>query len=196
MGKHEAAEAEARVAGSSTRCARVEAHAARDEIDVRADLLADVRDLVDERDLGREERIGGVLDHLGRGHVRDQLGAAERPVEAGDAVAERLAALTPYDHAVGVLEVGDRAALAQELGIRGVGDAGQPPSVERAPEARSGAGRDGRLHDEHRVGRAGGNRADDGLDTAQIGVTGCARRSVDAHEGDEGALEQLPSPTT
>jgi hypothetical protein len=63
--------------------------------------------------------------------------------------------------------------------------------VERAPKARAGAGRHGRLHDEHRVGRACGNRLEHGLDAAQIGVSRCARRRVDAHERDLGLLEEL-----
>ena len=106
----------------------------RDEVDVRADLLADVRDLVDERDLGREECVRGMLDHLGRGHVGDQLGAAEAAVERSDAPADG-GLLGADDDAVGALEVGDRAALAQELRVRRV-------ARRRAARARraSGAG--------------------------------------------------------
>src|SRR5947207_1737006 len=40
--------------------------------DVRADRLAHVRDLVDERDPGHEKCIRGELDHLGRRDVRPQ----------------------------------------------------------------------------------------------------------------------------
>ena len=47
----------------------VQAHAAGDLADVGADLLADVGDLVDEGDLGRQEGVGGELDHLGAGDV-------------------------------------------------------------------------------------------------------------------------------
>ena len=43
----------------------VEAHAARDLLDVGAQLLGHVRDLVDERDLRGEEGVRGELDHLG-----------------------------------------------------------------------------------------------------------------------------------
>ena len=46
--------------------AAVEAHAARHLLHVGADPLAQVGDLVDEGDLGREEAVGGVLDQLGR----------------------------------------------------------------------------------------------------------------------------------
>ena len=45
--------------------AAVEAHAARHFVDVRTHQLADVRHLVDERDLRGQKCVGGVLDHLG-----------------------------------------------------------------------------------------------------------------------------------
>src|SRR6185503_788579 len=49
--------------------ARVEPHPGGDLGDVGADLFADVRDLVDEGDLGREKGVRGELDHLGRSDV-------------------------------------------------------------------------------------------------------------------------------
>ena len=42
----------------------VEPDAARDLLHVGADLFGEVGDLVDEGDLGREERVGGVFDQL------------------------------------------------------------------------------------------------------------------------------------
>jgi hypothetical protein len=48
----------------------VQAHPLGHLDDVRARLLADVGDLVDERDLRGQERVGGELDHLGRRDVR------------------------------------------------------------------------------------------------------------------------------
>ena len=63
--------------------ALVEAHAVGDRAHVGADLLADVGDLVDEGDLGGQEGVGGVLDHLRGGHA----GAHDRRV---DAAVERL----------------------------------------------------------------------------------------------------------
>ena len=47
----------------------VEADAARDLLDIGADALAQVRDLVDEGDLGREEGVAGIFDQL-RGSPR------------------------------------------------------------------------------------------------------------------------------
>ena len=72
--------------------ALVEAHPASHLADVGADLLADVGDLVDEGDLGRQEGVGGELDHLGAGDVGADDLAAERLVQRGDRVAGRLVA--------------------------------------------------------------------------------------------------------
>ena len=123
----------------------VEAHPAGDLGDVGADLLADVGDLVDEGDLGREEGVGGELDHLGAGHVgADQL-AAERRVERGDGVARLLVAGVGADHdPVGIHEVGDRGALLEELGAGDVG------AGVVAPDRRPGPGRHRALHDQRR----------------------------------------------
>ena len=57
-----------------------------DLADVGADLLADVRDLVDERDLGREEGVRRELDHLRGGDVGAHDRAPERLGERGDGV--------------------------------------------------------------------------------------------------------------
>ena len=43
----------------------VEADAAGDLLHVGADALAQIRDLVDEGDLDRQEGVGGVFDQLG-----------------------------------------------------------------------------------------------------------------------------------
>ena len=67
--------------------------------DVGAEALADRGDLVDEADLGGQERVGGVLDHLGRA----QVGADDRrlgfrfAVQAGDALDARRIGATKDD---------------------------------------------------------------------------------------------------
>src|SRR5439155_24119475 len=48
----------------------IETDSSSDLDDVRADRLAHVRDLVDERDARHQEGVGGELDHLGRRDVR------------------------------------------------------------------------------------------------------------------------------
>ena len=45
--------------------AAVEADAAGDVLDIGADRLAQIGDLVDEGDLGREKGVGRVFDQLG-----------------------------------------------------------------------------------------------------------------------------------
>ena len=50
----------------------VEADAAGDFLDIGADLLAQIGDLVDEGDLGREKRVRGIFDQLGGPAIREQ----------------------------------------------------------------------------------------------------------------------------
>jgi hypothetical protein len=88
-------------------------------VDVGARPLAEVRDLVHERDARREERVGGVLRHLGAGVVhRDDgvPGAHERLVQLAHDL-ERLLAHRADDDAVGLHEVVDGRAFLQELGV-------------------------------------------------------------------------------
>ena len=84
--------------------------------DVGADLLADVGDLVDEADLGGEEGVGGVLDHLGRGTRGAHDGRVERRVERGHPVAVRVVERADHD-AVGVQEVRDGAPSRRNSGL-------------------------------------------------------------------------------
>ena len=95
---------------------------ARDLGDVRAGLLADVGDLVDERDLRGQEGVGRELDHLGAGDVGAHERRVERRVELDDGVAGPVAVVAD-DDAVGVQEVLDRRALLEELGARDVAEA-------------------------------------------------------------------------
>ena len=159
----------------------VEAHAAGDLADVGADLLADVGDLVDEGDLGRQEGVGGELDHLGAGDVGAEELAAERLVERGDRGRRLLVAGIGADHdPVGLHEVGHRRALLEELGT---GDVGEPGQV--AADRLAGPGRDRALHDQHVVA-ALRQLLDHGADPREVGVAGVGRRRVDADEEQPG----------
>ena len=113
----------------------VEAHALGDLDHVGAGLLADVGDLVDERDLRGQERVGGELDHLGALDVRAHERRVERRVEVDDRVAGPVAVVAD-DDAVRVQEVLDRRALLEELGAGDVGEAlallGEQPLDRRA----------------------------------------------------------------
>ena len=136
----------------------VQAHAAGHLDDVRAGLLADVRDLVDERDLRREERVRGELDHLRRLHVGAHDRRRQRRVERLDGVAGPVVVVADHD-AVGRHEVLDRRALLEELRA---GDVAEALALlgERALDALARADRHRRLHHE-RVAVGGGHRADD-----------------------------------
>ena len=97
--------------------ALVVAHAEHDVVDVGADRLAHRGDGVDEADLGGEEGVAGVLDGLGRGRVGDLERRGEAEVEPGDADGGALVVGADHDP-VGVQEVVDGRALAEELGVR------------------------------------------------------------------------------
>src|SRR4030081_2509423 len=85
----------------------VEADAARDLLHIGADALAEVGDLVDEGDLGGEERIGGIFDEL-RGAaagVEDRrLVEVERAVDLGRDLHGAFV-IGADDDAVGMLEI-------------------------------------------------------------------------------------------
>ena len=113
----------------------VEPDAARDVLDVGVDRLAQVGHLVDEADLRREEGVGGIFGQLGRAPAGEQH---RRPVEEQRPVdfAQHLARLVVLgaDHdPVGMLEVGDRRAFAQEFGVgRDRVPSGAPSSLRSA----------------------------------------------------------------
>jgi hypothetical protein len=76
--------------------AAVEPDAAGDVLNIGAHRLAQIGDLVDEGDLGREKGVGGVFDQFGRfdrGEHDRRLEQVKRPVE-------------PAQHCTGVLAVG------------------------------------------------------------------------------------------
>ena len=95
---------------------RVERDPLDDLVDADADRLAQARDLVDERDPRRKERVGDVLDHLGRPQVGDDHLAPERVEQIGD-LARIFRRPRPDDDPVRVEEVLDGPSLAQELRV-------------------------------------------------------------------------------
>jgi hypothetical protein len=165
----------------------VEAHAAGDLDHVGTGLLAHVRDLVDERDLRRQEGVGGQLDHLGRLDVRADDRGVERAVERLDRVAGPVAVVADHD-AVRLEEVPHGGALLEELGAGDVAEAlalvGEP-ALDALPRPH----RDGRLHHERvTVGRR--HRVDDRLDGREVGVAGVGRRRADRDEQQPGVLQR------
>ena len=131
--------------------ALVVAHAEHDVVDVGADGFAHRGDRVDERELGGEERVAGVLDGLGRRRVGDHERRGHADVERGDADGGALVVAADHD-AIGLEEVGDRRALPQELGVRHDGDVA---ATERLLDEPGRTDRHGRLVDDDGARRAG-----------------------------------------
>jgi len=101
--------------------AAVKADAAGDLLDVRPHPFAEAGDFIDEGDLGGEEGIGRVFDQLGRFQVGGQdreIAQVERPVDLRHHL-RRALVLDADHHPVGLHEILDRRALAQELGVGG-----------------------------------------------------------------------------
>src|SRR5262245_7750891 len=99
--------------------AAIKAHSARDLLHVRAALLAKVRHLVDEGDLGREKSVGCVFDELrrpGRSKQDRRLIDEERPVEIAHHAPRPFIVGANHD-AIRVFEILDCRALAQKFRI-------------------------------------------------------------------------------
>ena len=183
---HVLREAAAPVADARAQIARpdppVEAHPVRDLVHVRADRLGDVRDLVDEADPRREERVRRELDHLGGRDARAHDGRVESSVKSGDSVARRVVERADHDP-VRVREVLDRTAFREELGVGDIRDPLEPALVERRPDLLPRPHRDGALHDERRLAGIA-EVVDHRPDVAEIRVTRGRGRRVDAREED------------
>ncbi len=165
----------------------VEPDAARDLLDVGADLLAEIGDLVDEGDLGGEEGVGGVFDQFGgapAGVEDRRLVEIERAVELRHHL---LGALVrgADDDAVGMLEVLDRRALAQEFRVRHHRDVGVGPRLGDDPlDLVAGPDRHGRFGDDDGETRHRGRDLARGhVDVAEVGMAVAApRRRADRDE--------------
>ena len=86
---------------------------------IGANLLRQIGDLVDEGDLGREERIGRIFRQFGSAAIGKKYRRRiemKRPVDFGhDAPGARI---VRSDHdPVRMLEIPDRGTLAQKFGI-------------------------------------------------------------------------------
>ena len=133
--------------------APVEADAAAHVLDVAADRLAQVGDLVHQRDARRQHGVGGVLGHLGalRAHHQDRVaGAHERLVELRHD-GQGVLAVAADDDAVGLLEVLDRGAFLEELRVGDDVERMWRAGANDLPDARGGADRHGALVDDDPV---------------------------------------------
>ena len=155
---------------------------------VRPGLLADLGDLVDERDARHQRRVRGELDHLGRVDAGAHDRRLERRVETGDGVAVLLLE-RPHRDPVRVHEVAHRAAFRQKLGVRDVPEVVEPALVEAVADLLACPDRHRRLHHEDRAARELRQLIHDAPDARQVGVARLRRRRVDAHEQEAAARE-------
>jgi hypothetical protein len=154
---------------------------------VGADPFAQISDFVDEGDLGREERIGGVFDQLcgsAPGVEDGSLVQIKRPVKLGHHV---LCAwiVGADDDAVRVFEVLDGGAFAQELGVRDHGEIGVGARfLDDALHLIAGADRHGGLGDDDgEAGQGRSNLARGRVHVREVCMTiAAARRRADRDE--------------
>ena len=169
--------------------ALVHADAARDILHIGADLFAQVGDFVDEGDLGRQKRVGGVFDQFRAAPVDEierRLVEVERTIDlahhfAGARIADA------DDDAVGPLEIVDRRAFAQKFRIRTTANSAPGAGFGDDPlDLVAGSDRHGRFGDDD--GKALdrlGDVARGGVDIGEIGDTVAApRRRADGDEDD------------
>ena len=152
----------------------------RDLADVGADLLADVGDLVDERDLGGEEGVRSELDHLRGGDVGADDRAAERLIELRRPGPRPQADCGSDSRSRS--RSGRRKSSTADPSLRNSGlemyESSVFPSSRKLPvDRRPGADRNGALHDERVIGR-GRQLLDHGVDAREVGI---ARNTLAVH---------------
>ena len=161
--------------------ALVVAEAEHDVVDVGADALADRRHGVDERQLGGQEGVGGVLDRLRRRRVGDDDRRRHAEVQRRHLDRRRLVGAAD-DDAVGLQEVLHGRALAQELRVRHDLHVG---SVEDAlDDARRPHGHRRLVDDDGLVRQVRGDLPRRPLDVRQVGAAVVALRRRHAQERD------------
>ena len=137
--------------------------------------LGQIRHLVDEGDLGREEGIGRVFDELGRAAAGVENGPSveiEWPIDLGHHLACPFIIGADHD-AIGMLEVLNGGTLAEEFRIGHDGDVGiRPHFMDDARDLVAGAHRHRRFGDDHRetINRLG-DLARGRVDVGEIGMT-------------------------
>ena len=165
-----------------------------DLLHVGAEHLAQIRHLVDEADLQGEEGVGGIFCELG-GLAADEhhrrVAQRERLVQARHQLARALI-VDADENAVGMHEVLDRRAFAQELRIGAHGELGVGPDRAHAIlDLAAGAHRHRRFGDDD--GEAVEVRRqllDRGVDVGQIRIAiAAAHRRADRQQHDVGSWQ-------
>ena len=167
-----------------------------DLLDIGADGVAQIGNLVDEADLDGKKGVGGVFDQFGRapvGHHHRRLVEIKRAIEFAQG-RDRALGMGADDDAVGALEIADGRALAQEFRIGGDVEIGFGigPGNDRLDLVAS-ADRHGRFGDDDRVAvDEAGDLLGRGIDIGEISVAVAApRRRADGDEDDIGVADRL-----
>ncbi len=159
-------------------------------LDVHAEAVAEVGDLVHERDPRGQHRVGGVLGHLGITHAHEQhavVVAQQRTIELGHAPA-RLLGIGAHDDAIGAAEVTHRRAFLEEFGVADHVEADARAArgqllADRGAHLVGGAHRHGRLVDHDRVlAQVAPDVARHREHVAQVRRAVLARRRADRYE--------------
>src|SRR5690606_25600431 len=98
----------------------VEAHSERQFTNIAANLFTEISQLIDEGDLGRQKRIGGIFDQFRSAALRYNDGSILRFKRCAVELHEDLAGALVLDadnDAVRLQEITDGNALAQKFGI-------------------------------------------------------------------------------
>ena len=174
--------------------AMVTAHAPRHLLHVGPQPLADVGYFVDERNLGRQEGVGSVLDHLGRAQVGDDRLGVQWIVQFGHPFGRLPAGGTEHD-AVRVHAVIDAGPFAQELGVGDdpEGDAGIGHcSTHDVGDPIAGADRhSGLIDDDGGLVDAAGDFGRGRLDVSQVRLAALTRGCAHGDEDDLRILHRL-----
>src|ERR1700738_1020046 len=119
---------------------------------IRAHSFAQIRDFIDEADLGGKECIGGLLDQVGRSAAGVKYGSlveVERPVNFSHNFFGALI-VCPNDNSIGVFEIVDGGTFPQKFWVRHYRDievSSQLP--QNALDLVTSPDRHGRLGDYH-----------------------------------------------
>ena len=174
----------------------VEPDAARDLLHVGADFFAQIGDLVDEGDLGGQERVGRVFDQLGgaaAGVEHRRLVEKERAIDLGHDVLRTLV-LDADDNAVGMLEIMNGGAFPQEFRVGHHRELSVGAQIANdALDLVTGADRDGRLGDDDREGfQPRGDLAGRPVNIRQVGMSVAAPgRRADRNEHGGSAVQSV-----
>jgi len=157
----------------------VVAHPVQHRVDVRSHRLAERGDLVDERQLGRQEGVGDVLDRLGRRRVGEHDGGGHPAVQRGDPLGGT-GRVRPDHDPVRIQEVVQRRPLTEEFRV---GRHRHIRAVQPMADQTGGADRHRRLDDHDRSGvEIRGHLLDRGLQVGQVGRSVRTGRGGHAHD--------------